>query len=96
MKMTLRQRQWLRKNPAPSPTPEGFVYAKFFGKLQLVKADELQAACKRSIGMLDDLPEQIRQRAKETGEVPNAEQVQLIQEKLEYNKHRVGGFVRAF
>lgn len=68
--MTIGRRRWNRLHPAPPPTPEGMVYAKYNGRLQLVPAAALQQACRQSIGHLDELDPVSRRVAYETGDVP--------------------------
>lgn len=95
MRKSIRQRRWDRKHPAPPPTPDGMVYVTRWGRTELVPADEFQRACKNSIGILDELPEQARRAAKETGVVPdNAVDAEF---KSRENKRTAKlGFGRAF
>lgn len=57
------------------------IYDSFGNKIQvvtkLVPVDELQRACKDALGLLDSLTPQERKRVHETGEVPEAETVQI-------------------
>lgn len=75
------RRRFLAKYPAPPPTPDGYVWATkvrygFDGvtvigkRTVLVKAEELQAACKQELGHLDELDPAARKTAYETGKVP--------------------------
>lgn len=92
--MSIRRRRWERKYPAPPPTPEGYVWATRWGRTELVKTEDLQKFCQKSIGHLDELPEPARLKAKETGEVPDLAEAK---QKVEQNKRTVAlGFGRAF
>jgi hypothetical protein len=66
----MNRRRWLRKWPAPPPTPEGMVYAKRWGTLQLVPADEFRRVCAKQFEIVDQLTPEQRKRVHETGKVP--------------------------
>lgn len=56
-----------RKFPAPPPTPDGMVWAKYRGELQLVPIDKLQAACRANMDEYDRAPKETRFQVAETG-----------------------------
>lgn len=96
MVLSVRQRRWLRKNPAPPPTPEGMVYATRWGRTELVPAKRLQRACKAEYRQFDELPEAVRLRVKETGQMPNDEEIRRIHDAVKQNtRTRSLGFGRA-
>jgi hypothetical protein len=73
---TIRRRRWERKNPAPPPTPEGYVWATRWGKTTLVKIEEFQKVCQNEIEKVDRLPPEYRRRVHETGIIPDVQQIE--------------------
>lgn len=70
--MTIRRRRWERKNPAPPPTPEGYVWITPIGqKTQLVPEKKLSNYSKEEMDKFDSLPASLRRRvANADGRVP--------------------------
>lgn len=63
----MNRRQWLRKFPAPKPTPSGMVWRTIDGVTQLVPAGEATENSIAVMGKYDLYPREIRDRIKERG-----------------------------
>lgn len=80
--MTINRRRWLKKNPAPPPTPEGMVWATrvtfdrygypLSKRTELVPAEEFKNYVKQDMDRLDQLTPQERARVydSKTGDLP--------------------------